>query len=463
VTGVGRSADDLRPLLTDVVTTLWPGSRTTVRDLRQLTGGASRETWSLTADTHDAGEVGLIARLAGGADDYAAPLELEASAMRSARSTGVPVPFVHAVGRDDRLGLDYMLMQRCEGETIPRRILRDPGLADVRPRLARRLGEIVAQIHAAAPANDAAYRTLEQPLNGLVRDLGRGIPPPAGLALGLRWLRDHPPPARPTTLVHGDVRMGNLMIGPEGIAAVLDWELCHLGNPVEDLGWLCAKVWRFGSPLPVAGVGDREDLLDGYQSVAGWRPGSEELGWWERFGTLKWGLMCGVMAERHLSGAERSVELAAIGRRSAEQEYDVLLELGHLEADGPSDPSGTPAGADLPTELFGVPRATDLLHGVHHYLTTGPMRDQGAVGYHARVAANLVEVVRRELAVPPEVGRRHREALAALGCGGEAELSEAILDGSLDDRWDEVLAVVRDAVRVRLEVANPRHLRPVSR
>ena len=108
---------------------------------------------------------------------------------------------------------------------------------------------------------------------------------------------------------------------------MLDWELTHAGNPAEDLGWLCVKAWRFGGGPPVAGLGSREELLAAYRAAGGADITLEELRWWEILGTLRWGVICLTQAWAHLSGAHRSVELAAIGRRVCEQEWDLLLLL----------------------------------------------------------------------------------------------------------------------------------------
>jgi aminoglycoside phosphotransferase (APT) family kinase protein len=130
-------------------------------------------------------------------------------------------------------------------------------------------------------------------------------------------------------VVHGDFRNGNLMVGPDGIRAVLDWELVHAGDAMEDLGWLCVKAWRFGNvDLPVGGFGRYEQLIDAYEDEAGRPLDRQALRWWEVLGTVKWGVMCIMQATAHTSGAVRSVELAAIGRRVCENEWDLLGLIG---------------------------------------------------------------------------------------------------------------------------------------
>ncbi|HEX4819612.1 MAG TPA: phosphotransferase, partial [Acidimicrobiales bacterium] len=145
--------------------------------------------------------------------------------------------------------------------------------------------------------------------------------------LGFRWLEANRPPSTRVSVVHGDFRHGNFIVNSSGLAAVLDWEISHLGDPMEDLGWLCVKAWRFGGQKPVGGFGDYDELFGAYGAAAGVDVDAEAVHWWEVLGTLKWGVICIMQASAHLGGFSRSVELAAIGRRVCEQEYDLLRLL----------------------------------------------------------------------------------------------------------------------------------------
>ena len=110
----------------------------------------------------------------------------------------------------------------------------------------------------------------------------------------------------------------------------MDWELVHIGDPMEDVGWLCVKAWRFGSPEPVAGLAAYESLFEAYEAAGGPHIDPEVVRWWEVFGTLKWGIICIMQADAHLTGVARSHELAAIGRRVCENEHDLFLAIeGH--------------------------------------------------------------------------------------------------------------------------------------
>src|SRR6201985_2679783 len=297
---------ELADILTGRLRALW-GPAVEVSAVRPMPGGASRESWDIEVQTPGQAQRHLILlRDAGGrARRPARNIEIEAAAMIAARSAGVPVANLYDYG-EGALGRAYLLMERLEGETIPRRLLRDDAYGAARPRL----------------ANTDALGQLTELYQGFAE------PRPA-LEIGLRWLREHQPAPVADTLVHGDFRTGNLMVARDGLAGGLDWELTHRGDPRQDLGWLCTKAWRFGSPHPVGGFGSRDELMAGYAKGGGTPPTGAAQRWWELCGTVRGALLCRSQAERYLSGAEPSVELAVLGRRVCEQEFDVLLALCH--------------------------------------------------------------------------------------------------------------------------------------
>ncbi|MBB6374474.1 aminoglycoside phosphotransferase (APT) family kinase protein [Pseudonocardia eucalypti] len=436
------------------------GHPVTVREARQLAGGASREIWSFLVEGDGARR--LVMRRDPEGAFHPMDIDREAGVLVAAHEAGVPVPRPHAFGDGgDEVGRSYVLMDHVDGETIPRRLLRDPEYASARASLAAELGRVLARIHAIPLEKLPDLGDAVDPLDELVAMHEEFGEPRPALEVAFRWLAENRPPAAGPALVHGDFRNGNLMVGPEGLRAVLDWERAKVGDPVEDLGWLCVKAWRFGAPAAVGGFGDRGALLDGYAEVAGWRPSDEALRWWEVFGTANWAVICRRQAERHLSGAERSVEMAVLGRRVCESEHDVLLALGLTEAGPVDDPleSVEPAPADPhdPPSVDGLLAATaDFLRAE---LVDGPAAgaDQ-RVRFHARVAANALAIARRELRVGGAQRAAHAERLAALGCASDAELVAAIRSGSLDGRWPEVLDAVRALTIAKVTVANPRYL-----
>ena len=307
----------------------WGDPELRVVDLHRLTGGASRETWSFDVLCGEAPPVALILRRDPPGTDRPLGMAREAASLKAAAAVGVPEPRLLLHGDDsETLGAPYMIMEHVEGETLARRILRAPEYEPARAMLAHQCGEVMARIHT-IPRAEIPDLEAPDPLANIEASLREFDETHPVLELGLRWLHAHQPAGeRPRAVVHGDFRHGNLIIGPDGIRAVLDWEVVHWGDPAEDLGWMCVKCWRFGAPAPVGGFGSYEQLLAGYAAGGGADVDLDAVLWWEAYGTLRWGLGCMGMARRHLDGSTPSVELAAIGRRTSEQEWDLLKLIG---------------------------------------------------------------------------------------------------------------------------------------
>ncbi|MGZ8749010.1 MAG: phosphotransferase family protein [Mycobacterium sp.] len=302
----------LRPALGDDVV---------VENLRALTGGASRTTWAFDAVTDE--RQALILRT-GPPDDVHASMELEAAIQQRAAAAGAPVPqIVTADNSAAALGNPYLICNAIAGETIVRRIYRTLDDAG-RDRLLRQCAQALADIHRADPA-DLGLTESDQ-LSEWRDRLDEMGDTTATFEWVFRWLAANRPSPSPHVLVHGDFRMGNLIVDESGLAAVLDWELVSSGEVYEDLAWFCIRAWRFGAPedLGAGGLGNIESFLSAYESAAGTELDREVFRWWLTVATLRWGVICRFQAERHLSGQSPSVELAAIGRRVAETEWDVL-------------------------------------------------------------------------------------------------------------------------------------------
>jgi aminoglycoside phosphotransferase (APT) family kinase protein len=310
----------LRPVLGDGVV---------VENLNTLTGGASRTTWAFDAVTDQ--RKALILRT-GPPDDIHAGMELEAAVQQRAAAAGAPVPHILAADNSPAaLGNPYLVCEAIAGETIVRRIHRSLDDA-ARARLLQQCAAALAAVHRADPSGLGLTQTDQlTEWRGRLDEMGDTT---ATFEWAFRWLDAHRPPPSPTRLVHGDFRMGNLIVDEAGLAAVLDWELVHVGEACEDLAWFCIRAWRFGAPeqLGAGGLGSVESFVTAYEAAGGETIDRDALRWWLTLATLRWGVICRFQAERHLSGQTPSVELAAIGRRVSETEWDVL-DL--LEGGGP--------------------------------------------------------------------------------------------------------------------------------
>lgn len=297
-------------------------------DHRRLSGGASKESILLTLRDGTAEHGYVLRRAVAGHDDgFGLPPDIEAALLQAAGDAGATVPGVAFVLDDtDGLGPGFV-MHKVDGETLAPRIQREETFARARDALPAQLGRALARIHRARIDHIAGLP--DQPIGWQVEHYRAvldqiGVAAPA-LELGLAWASAHRPAGPRSTLVHGDFRLGNLMVDGQGLAAVLDWELAHRGDPMEDLGWLCIRSWRFGRPdLPVAGIGGREALFAAYEAEAGIPVDRDAVHFWEVFGNVKWGAICLIQASRHVGGQTRSVELAAIGRRMQEAAFDLI-------------------------------------------------------------------------------------------------------------------------------------------
>jgi aminoglycoside phosphotransferase (APT) family kinase protein len=311
------------------------GAPARVTALRHLTGGASRDTWAI--DVEAGGErLALVLRrdLGGTFSDEALPRGQEFAVLGHAVVGGVLAPRPRWLCEDAAvLGVPFFLMDRLEGESVGSRVVRRPDLGAARAALPAQMAEQLALIHALPLTDDLAF--LPRPLPGLspaqtaleraaAQLTSLGEPHPV-LELAIRWLRRHAPPCPEPVFLHGDLRVGNLMVGPAGLVGVFDWELAHVGDPHEDLAWPVVRAWRFGQDkLRLGGVGDVEPYLAEYERRSGRAVDRAALTFWEIAGALRWGVGCVAQAHRHLSGQVESLELASLGRRAAEMELEVL-------------------------------------------------------------------------------------------------------------------------------------------
>jgi len=284
-----------------------------------LAGGASKEAWSVDAG----GERLLVRRAAGGViHRHTLSLKHEFAVLQAAYEAGVrvPRPILYIESLDER---EAFVMERLEGETIGRRIVR----MDIPPQLPVELAEELAKIHA-IPRERLPFLE-EARLDRMADELDEVAEPHPAIELGLWWLRENRPEPRPAVVNHGDYRIGNVVVGEHGLVGILDWEFAHLDDPVRDLAFGMVRAWRFGvDARRLGGIADVDEYVERYNERTGFDVRRDELDYWELAGNVAWAVGCLTQAQRHLRGQDRSVELAVLGRLGAEVEYEIchLLE-----------------------------------------------------------------------------------------------------------------------------------------
>lgn len=382
-------------------------------------------------------------------------LDTEAAIINLARQAGVKAPnVVGMLENSDGLGQGFV-MTREPGEALPHKLLRDDTYKEVLPKLTKEFARELAKIHAidfrnvadALPQKSAADSVAS--IKSVLKDLGARNPI---YAYAIRWLEQNIPTSVPPALLHGDFRMGNILITPDGLSAVLDWELAHIGDPAEDLAWLCVPSWRFGRYAnPVGGVGQIEDLLSEYVSAGGSVMSAERLKFWLVYGTLRWGMMTLMMTDMWRKGQDRSMERALIGTRCSEVEIDLLLLLE--EGEGERFAFDMPPLKLKPAE----PEASELIQAVTGWMHTDLFsREKGRDLFNARVAANALSIVQRQTEFGAEFEKCARDRLDRLGLS-EDDLFERLSNGSINFETPGILSHLRLLSLERLSVHQPKY------
>jgi aminoglycoside phosphotransferase (APT) family kinase protein len=298
-----------------------------IQALDRLSGGASASTWRFDL-VGDGDPLPAILQLAAGVRyESALSKTAQAQTQAAAHRLGILTPEVLWILEADELLGEGYVSRRVEGETLGKRIVGDAAFAQARAVMPCQCGEILADIHALPRAQFAALPALA-PMDLIARlaaqhrAYGEHLPV---FELAIRWLHRHLPAPRTPAVLHGDFRTGNFLVNAAGIGGVLDWELSHIGDPMEDLGWLCMNAWRFDQiDRPVGGFGERAALYEAYQARSGIAVDHAAVHFWELYGTLQWGVICQYFTFQHLRGEVRSLERAVIGRRVSEVEFDLL-------------------------------------------------------------------------------------------------------------------------------------------
>jgi aminoglycoside phosphotransferase (APT) family kinase protein len=460
-----KKKEELKAVLRTVLERIVDGFQELVACDR-LSGGASQETYRIVVKT-DTGERKLAMRRAPGgipkpAVEGGPGLATEAKLMRLAREAGVPEPEVFLVAKpEDGLG-DAFIMEWLDGETLGARVVRSEDLAEIRPQLAYECGKILAKIHAIDLEKSGLNKVLNtmgpEAMVDQMWDTYKLLNTPQPMIdYAGRWLKENLPETGRTTLVHNDFRNGNIMFSPEGVVAVLDWELPHIGDPMRDLGWICTNSWRFGkSELPVGGFGHPEDLFCGYEEVSGVKVNPDHVKFWEVYGSFWWAVGCLLMAEHYRSGPDKTVERPAIGRRTTECQVDCvnLLIPGKI----------TLVEADETSKSTEMPRLDELMVSVRNFLREDVMNQtKGRTNFMARVASNSLDIVLRDMLTGPVHRRQEQERLRhLLAADGGLEslrwkLVNGLRDGSIALDHSGLAEHLRTTVVNQIAIDQPRY------
>jgi aminoglycoside phosphotransferase (APT) family kinase protein len=391
------------------------GAEHMVGALERLSGGATMESWAFVYGDH-----AYVLRRAPSAEFMAErPFghDVEAALVRAAHDAGVLAPKVVAeLTPADGIGTGY-IMRRMAGEVSPAHIFKAPP-----ENLIDDIAREMAAIHAIKPSDAVAipYMETAEALAALkAKFIEYGGDRPI-IALAIRWCEDHLPAPVEPVLVHGDFRMGNILVGPAGLTGVLDWELAHWGDGHEDLAYGCLAVWRFGQyDRPAFGVARLEDYFAAYERHSGVKVDPERFRFWLVYRTLWWALGCLQMVSYWRSGADNSLERPVIGRRTSENELDLLLLL---EADAPESERGRIRMAQPDaSHRNGEPSASELLRAVRDWIGSDvKAHSEGRAKFMAAVAMNALGMLIRDQDNPCDP---HDNALAEALLSGEQSLA----------------------------------------
>ncbi|WP_072384654.1 phosphotransferase family protein [Novosphingobium sp. NDB2Meth1] len=404
-----------------------------VTDLLRLSGGANMQSWRF-----EVGGEAFVLRRAPSAEwvaGRALDMAREAAVIRCAQANGVPAPEVVAeLEPQDDIGLGFIM--RCvPGSPDPDNALTSP------PALLAEIAAAMAKVHALDPAALPFLPVLEPTagVEGLAAQFAEAGGDRPAIALGLAWLRANLPPPAPLAVLHGDLRIGNIMVDDGHLSALLDWELAHLGDAHEDLAFGCMTVWRFGRlDKRGFGLGSIEDLARAYEAAGGTAFEPARFRFWLIYRTVWWALSALSMGRGWRSGADRSLERVVVARRAAEQDLDLLLLL-ETEAPETERARPLPPPSSAPPTGEGEPSAAEILAAVSEWLaaTVKPHMAAGRERFELAVAQNALGIVRRELAGRPDP---HDKALCEAILSGRTTLAQPGLLADLRRRVLDTLA-----------------------
>ena len=425
-----------------------------------ITGGANMEMWSFSCASKDY----VLRRYRNGKRPQSSSghfgIEGEGRLIEFARDAGVMAPeFVGTLHADDGLGPGFVMV-KADGIALPQKLFKDPRYKDSLSKMTESFGRELAYLHASDPAPVEDMLVALSPADCFAKmldDFALSQFQNPVLAAAMHWLEANLPTAEDDLVVlHGDFRMGNLLIDEKGLSAVLDWELAHLGCVEEDLAYICMPSWRFGRyHLEAGGVGTREDLIDSYERHSKRKVDRKRFDWYLVFSSMKWGLMTSMMARMWRGNEDKSLERILIGTRISEVETDLLLMLESI-ADIGGDRNIT-FQLPQPSAIGGDVAPEELMNAIGSYLSESIIPKQsGADRFYALIANNALSIASREVTYGPAIAENRAGRLDTLG-HSESSLFKALRSGAADWRDPGILLHMRALCLERLSIHQPKY------
>ena len=334
--GVNLDETTTRKRLCDFIVRAAGAARVAVVTLERMSGGAVQENWALDVEVDGEPRRWVMRADAAAAVRESSSRAQEFAVLKVMHAAAVRAPEPLFLCTDTAVtGRQFLIMERLPGVAAGHKVTRDRKLVPDPARLARELAENLARVHRIGPLqpgleflktmrardNIAHYRSY-------LDTLPRAYPV---LEWGLRWCEINVPAREDTTFIHRDYRTGNFLVHDGHLAGVLDWEFPAFGNPQEDVGWMCARCWRFARPdLPVGGIAQLADFIPEYERASGRTVAPHDLTYWQIMAHLRWAVIALQQVERHLSGTEPSLELALTGHIIGQLELEILNLTEHV-------------------------------------------------------------------------------------------------------------------------------------
>lgn len=336
--GTNKTVNDpaIRTRLADYIADAAGANACAINQIDRLEGGAIQENYALDLDVSGGAYCGRLSTVlrtsaqTGVVDSHNRLSEFILT--HTAYEAGVLVPQQLWCCEDETvIGKPFSIMMRATGEARREILACDESVAAARTTIAEQLGQQLAKIHTISPDRHT-FDFLTPPLSPALSaisyyraqlDKRSGAYP--AIEWGLRWLERHAPADSEIVLVHRDFRVGNFLIDDGVLNAILDWEFAGWGDPHEDIGWLCARCWRFeNTNRELGGIAERAPFYHAYQQSSGRKIDPVRVRYWEVYAHVRWAMIALQQADRYLVGGEANLDAALSGLRLAELEIEIL-------------------------------------------------------------------------------------------------------------------------------------------